>query len=206
MQVWRTDRYSKYAKYGNQRVKSVPSGGSHAEGIGGSMHTGHSALLEVMDHSRCRKVFTVQPHEQSPRRSHLAIPRAITRKKTSAAWMSSREITPQIPNRRTPRARFVGGRGFRRHLLSRCSVRAEIRDGKNQRVADMCSLISEGKDLTGRGHLLLCRWYVFSWKRREGFNWRRTSTFMQGGRKPAEKLKRRRHEETVTGRINLPPP
>nr|AGT15992.1 hypothetical protein SHCRBa_159_J23_R_380 [Saccharum hybrid cultivar R570] len=34
----------------------VPSGGSHTEGIGGSIRTSrHSALLEVMDHNRCRK-------------------------------------------------------------------------------------------------------------------------------------------------------
>ena len=39
-------------------------------------------------------------------------------------------IAPQKPNRRTPRARFSSGRGFRRHLLSRCSVRAEVRDGE----------------------------------------------------------------------------
>ena len=39
-------------------------------------------------------------------------------------------IAPQKPNYRTPRARFSGGRGFRRHLLSRYSVRAEVRDGE----------------------------------------------------------------------------
>ena len=31
------------------------------------------------------------------------------------------------------------------HLLSRCSVRAEVRDGENQRAAEMWSLGSEGK-------------------------------------------------------------
>ena len=84
------------------RVKSVPSEGSHAEGIGGSIRTRHSALLEVMDHSRCSKVFTIQSHERSLGRRHLVVPRAITRKKTSVTWMSSQGIAPQKPNRRTP--------------------------------------------------------------------------------------------------------
>jgi hypothetical protein len=78
--------------------------------------------------------------ERSLGRRRLVVPRAITRKKTSVAWTSSREITPQKTNRHTPRARFVGGWGFRRHLLSRCSVRAEIQDGEIQRAADMWSL------------------------------------------------------------------
>ena len=62
MHILSTDRYSKFAKYCNHRDKSIPSGGSHAEGIGGSIHTRHSALLEVVDHNRCRKVFAVQSH------------------------------------------------------------------------------------------------------------------------------------------------
>ena len=41
-------------------------------------------------------------------------------------------IAPEKPNRRAPRARFSRGRGFRRHLLSRYSVRAEIRDGEDR--------------------------------------------------------------------------
>ena len=39
-------------------------------------------------------------------------------------------IAPQKPNRRAPHARFSSGRGFRRHLLSRCSMRAKVRDGE----------------------------------------------------------------------------
>ena len=54
------------------------------------------------------------------------VPQAISRKKTYMDEQS--RIAPQKPNRRTPRARFSGGRGFRRHLLSRYSVRAEVRD------------------------------------------------------------------------------
>jgi hypothetical protein len=112
MQVWHPDRYSKYAKYGNQRVKSVPSEGSHAEGIGGSIRTRHSALSEVVDHSRCRKVFTVQSHEWSLGRRRLYVPRAITSKKKSAAWTSSHEIVLQKPNRRTPGASSQADEGY----------------------------------------------------------------------------------------------
>jgi hypothetical protein len=44
----------------------IPRGGSHAKGIGGSTRISTSSygvqisvLLEVVDHSRCRKMFTV---------------------------------------------------------------------------------------------------------------------------------------------------
>ena len=43
-------------------------------------------------------------------------------------------IAPQKPNRHSPRAGFSGGRWFRRHLLSRYSVRVEVRDGKARRL------------------------------------------------------------------------
>ena len=43
-------------------------------------------------------------------------------------------IAPQKPNRRLPRAGFSGGRGFQRHLLSRNSVRTELRDGEVRRL------------------------------------------------------------------------
>jgi hypothetical protein len=76
-----------------------------------------------------------------------AVARTITRKKTSAAWTSSHGVAPQKPNRHTPRARFTGRRGFQRHLLSRCSMRAEVRDGKNQRATKMWHL-SEASQMT----------------------------------------------------------
>jgi hypothetical protein len=66
-----------------------------------------------------------------------AVPWTVTRKKTSAAWTSSRGVVLQKPNRRTPHARFAGGRGFWRHLLSRCSMRAEVRGGENQWTTKM---------------------------------------------------------------------
>ena len=71
-------------------------------------------------------------HERSPGR----------RRRTS-----SRGIAPQKPNRRTPRARFAGGRGFRRHLLSRYSVCVEVRDGESQRAAEMWSLRTKAEEL-----------------------------------------------------------
>ena len=66
-------------------------------------------------------------------------------------------IAPQKPNRRTPRARFSGGRGFRRHLLSRYSVRAEDLDGeareqlnRKMMVLDVLYLVhaADGEDVT----------------------------------------------------------
>ena len=60
---------------------------------------------------------------------------------------SGRGIAPQKPNRRTLRARFADERGFRRHLLYRYSVRAEVRDRESQRAAEMSSLRSEGEEL-----------------------------------------------------------
>ena len=67
-----------------------------------------------------------------------------------AAWTSSRGIAPQKPNHRTPRARFVGGRGFWRHLLSRCSLRVDIRDGEYRGAAELWSL---GGGSEGKGRL-----------------------------------------------------
>ena len=65
--------------------------------------------------------------KQSPGRRR--VPRAITTRKKTYVDEQSR-IAPQEPNRLSPHARFSGGQGFQRHLLSRYSVRAEVRDGK----------------------------------------------------------------------------
>ena len=59
---------------------------------------------------------------------------------------SSHGIAPQKPNRRTPHTRFIGGRGFWRHLLSRYSVRAEVRDGETQRATEIWSIGSKAED------------------------------------------------------------
>ena len=87
---------------------------------------------------------------------------------------SSRGIAHQKLNRRTPRARFAGGRGFQRHHLSRYSVRAEVRDGESQRAAEMWSLGSEGKiELTDDFYFYACGGEGESRPRNSGDgNWR----------------------------------
>ena len=114
----------------------------HAEGIGGSIRTRHSALLEVTDYNRCRKTFAVQSHER------------ITRKKTPCCsavnhweedgfrerlspgrrrtWTSSRGSLPKNLIAEHPMQGSLADEGFRRHLLSRYSVRAEERDGEDR--------------------------------------------------------------------------
>ena len=59
-------------------------------------------------------------------------------------------IAPQKPNRRSPRAGFSGGRGFRRHLLSRSSVRVEVRDGEVRRLR-ICGSLGNCYGNTGSG-------------------------------------------------------
>jgi len=78
----------------------------------------------------------------SPGRRRLDVPQAITEKKMYVDEQS--RIAPQKPNCRAPRARFSGGRGFRRHLLSCYFVHTEVWDGESQRAAEMWSLESEG--------------------------------------------------------------
>ena len=76
-------------------------------------------------------------------------PRAITTRKKTYVDEQSR-IAPQKPNRRTPRARFSSGRGFQRHLLSHCSVRAEVRDGEARRLLRcgfFSGAVAEDRDL-----------------------------------------------------------
>ena len=117
------------------------------------------ALVDIMrcskswttvDAGRCLQCSPTNGHQeedallfrkQSPGRRRVL--RAITTRKKTYVDEQSR-ITPQKPNRRSPYAGFLGGRGFQRHLLSRSSVRAEVRDGESQRVAEMWSL-SEAK-------------------------------------------------------------
>ena len=45
--------------------RDVPSGGTHAQGTGGSRPT-HGELLEVMDHSQCKKMYAVPSPERPP--------------------------------------------------------------------------------------------------------------------------------------------
>ena len=113
----------------------------------GPMPRALEAPFALVDIVRCSKSRTTvdagrcsqcSPTNGSPGRRR--VPRERCR-------MSSRGIAPQKPNHRTPRARFVGGRGFRRHLVSRCSVRAEVRDGESPRAAEIWSLGSEAEEM-----------------------------------------------------------
>ena len=92
----------------------------------------------VPDIVRCSKSWTTvdagRCSQCSPTNGHQEEDVLLSREQSPgrrcpAAWTSSRGIAPQKPNHRTPCARFAGGRGFRRHLLSRCSMRVEVQDG-----------------------------------------------------------------------------
>ena len=107
----------------------------------------------AIDGGRCSQCSPTNGHQeedallfrkQSPERRR--VPRAIIARKKTYVDEQSR-IAPQKPNRRSFRARFSGGRGFWRHLLSRYSVRAEVRDGESQRAAEMWSLRSEVEEV-----------------------------------------------------------
>ena len=107
----------------------------------GHMPRASKAPFALVDIVRCLKLWTTvdagrcsqcSPTNGSPGRRRLDVPQAITRKGKKTYVDEQLRIAPQKPNRRTPRARFSGGRGFRRHLLSRYSVHAEVRDGKDR--------------------------------------------------------------------------
>ena len=54
-------------EYRNRKIRILANGGTHAQGIGGSIHTSrHRVLLEIADHSRCRTMFAVQSLERLP--------------------------------------------------------------------------------------------------------------------------------------------
>ena len=102
----------------------------------GSMPRALDAPFALVDIVRCSKSWTTvdagRCSQCSPTNGSLGrrrVPRAITTRKKTYVDEQSR-IAPQKPNRRAPRARFSHERGFRRHLLSRYSVRAEVRDGE----------------------------------------------------------------------------
>ena len=113
----------------------------------GPMPRASEAPFALVDIVRCSKSRTTvdvgrcsqcSPTNGSPGRRRLDVLQAITEKKMYVDEQS--RIALQKPNRRAPRARFSGGRGFRRHLLSRYSVRAEVRDGETRRLRKCGSL------------------------------------------------------------------
>ena len=64
-----TDHSGKDIELNKFKNRIIPSGGTHAQGTGGSTCTSrHSALLDVVDHSRCRMRFVVPSLECPPGR------------------------------------------------------------------------------------------------------------------------------------------
>ena len=124
-----------------QSIKIVPRGGTSAEGTGGSIRISrHSALLAVVDHSRCRKMFAVQSHERPLGRRRLGrssrsseLDRPLGRRRSRSAGVEeddlvgeqSRKTLPKNLIVRTPeqvsRCRVSGSGGL--HFRSLCAQR-----------------------------------------------------------------------------------
>jgi hypothetical protein len=66
----RTDHGEKEIELNKFENRDVPGGGTHAQSTNGSRPT-HGELLEVADHSRCRKMYAVSSleHPLGSRRS-----------------------------------------------------------------------------------------------------------------------------------------
>jgi hypothetical protein len=104
IKTWHTgENIYKYIDKGE--FADIPRGGSYAEGIGGSTRTSTSShgvyisvLLEVVDHSRCRKMFAV-PTPYAPEEEDDGV-RGSGKKMSSIndVERSSRVVTPQKPN------------------------------------------------------------------------------------------------------------
>ena len=110
------------------------------------------ALVDIVRFSKSRTTVDAgrcsqcSPTNRSPGRRRLNV----SRRRRDPRVISSRkkmdeqsQIAPQKSNRRSPRAGFSGGRGFRRHLLSRYSVRVEVWDGKD-RGLQRCGSLGNG--------------------------------------------------------------
>ena len=90
--------------------QSVPSGGTDAQGISGSIHTRHLVcLFDVAVRSRCRKMYAVQSLERSPvAGKKSSSTRQLGKTSNEAAGQtdhaSSREDAPQKSDRPHTRA------------------------------------------------------------------------------------------------------
>jgi hypothetical protein len=62
----RTDHGEKEIELNKFENRDVPGGGTHAQSTGGSRPT-HGELVEVADHSRCRKMYVMPSLERPPR-------------------------------------------------------------------------------------------------------------------------------------------
>jgi hypothetical protein len=101
--AYRREHIYKYID--KSEIVDIPRGGSHAEGIGGSTRTSTSshgvqisALLEVVNHSRCRKMFAV-PTPYAPQEEDDGV-HGSGKKMSSIDGVerSSRVVAPQKPN------------------------------------------------------------------------------------------------------------
>jgi hypothetical protein len=80
-----------------EKIKSIPSEGTHAQGTGGSIHMSrHRVLLEIADHSRCRTMFAVQSLEHPLRSRRSEEEEDVGRHQEK---VSRREDAPQKPDR-----------------------------------------------------------------------------------------------------------
>ena len=119
----------------------------------GPMPRASEAPFALVDIVRCLKSWTTvdagrcsqcSPTNGSPGRRRLDVPGRRRRAISSRKKMDEQSrIASQKPNRRSPRAGFSGGRGFRRHLLSRSSVRAEVWDGEIRKLL-ICGSLGSG--------------------------------------------------------------
>ena len=86
--------------------QSVPSGGTDAQGISGSIHTRHLVcMFDVAVRSRCRKMYAVQSLERSPgRRTAARVNLEGDEQQAVDDHASSREDAPQKSDRPHTRA------------------------------------------------------------------------------------------------------
>jgi len=89
---------SRHTENEKQSFKIVSRGGTNAEGTGGSIRTSrHSALREVADHSRCRKIFAVQSRERPPGRRRRCSSRS------RSAGVEEDDLAGEQSRRRSPK-------------------------------------------------------------------------------------------------------
>jgi len=98
--------YSRHTENKKQSFKIVPRGGTSAEGTGGSIHTSrHSVLPEVVDLSRCRKMFAVQSRERPPRRrsSYRSPERPLGRRRSRSAGVEEDDLAGELSRKTLPK-------------------------------------------------------------------------------------------------------
>ena len=123
--------YNRHTENKRQSIRIVPRGGTSAEGTGGSIRTSrYSALREVADHSRCRKMFAVQSRERSIRSRSAGV------EEDDLVGEQLRKTLPKNLIARTPeqvsRYRTSGSGG----LLSRSLCAQRFRTGTNREQLD----------------------------------------------------------------------